>query len=1126
MNFIAARKNRYFIKSKTAKFVGLGFVLALTVSFIGFSLANHNSGTGIPVDTGWIDASRFVGSVEFDCGQTVGSVWGQRGDQFTIPGHVLNIPEGSYTIDIRAHYGFYEADPQAPQTNETMRVSTSVASRQIPDLNGHGGSRPDRDNCDQINANFRIYTNITRSPINYQDGGIRFAGLTSDSQSISIQAVRVHGTSTPPPPPPPQPCVPVGLIMPQSGQVFGANETNPAFQWQGTNRTFYILDITEDPNFSWWWNNGSGAGGGIQITSANFSDVTNTFYSQGHPAPGLAQAGKTYYWRVFAYNTDDPGAGCHSVVRSFSLQSTPPPPPPPPQKAQITLVKEVINNNGGNKQPSDFALHIAGHTLTSGQSVELNPGNYQATETQQAGYALLGWRGACDGSGSVTLQAGQNVTCVVTNDDQAQPTVSLSLVKNVRNVTQGQTTFVDSVSAQPNEQVEFRIQVAASGNTSAQNVVVTDTLPNNFNLSSGSLTNNLGNMSAGSTQIITLSATAASAFNFPIGSSTWINTATATASNANTVSDTAHVVVNRQITGTPSLTIDKTVRNVTAGQAIFSNSVSANPQDQVEFKVVVSNVGQATANNVVVTDTLPNNFNLSSGSLTNNLGNMSAGSTQIITLSATAASASNFPIGSSTWTNTATATASNTNTVSDTANVIVERDGPPGDAQLSITKEVRNVTQGVAFFSKSASAQPNEQVEFRIRVRSTGQTTANNVNLTDILPNNFVLNFAQTGAGVSGSNTQFSLGNMPTNTERTLSLFVTAASAANFPIGTSTHTNTATATASNANSVSDNASVVINRDGGGNGNPFLAITKEVRNLTDNTGYSHSVTADDSDRVEFRIVVRNTGSSNSTATNVRVTDFLPANLEFVASTLRIDSNTQFSNNLLGNIFLGNLSANQSKTITFEARVNANFNNTLINTATAFSDNTSPVNDSASVFVSRVVGGNIDLVLSKSAYNLTQGRDATAVTARAGDQIEYILRVENRGNATATNFVIEDSIADILELADLLSYSGATFDSSARVLRWPSENIGAGQTVEKRFSVRVKSPVPGGTDLVMTNVYGNTVRVPVGTPPSVPPPVYPPYKAPPTGPATTFSLILAGLTVAGAFGIKKIKQASRA
>jgi uncharacterized repeat protein (TIGR01451 family) len=160
---------------------------------------------------------------------------------------------------------------------------------------------------------------------------------------------------------------------------------------------------------------------------------------------------------------------------------------------------------------------------------------------------------------------------------------------------------------------------------------------------------------------------------------------------------------------------------------------------------------------------------------------------------------------------------------------------------------------------------------------------------------------------------------------------------------------------------------------------------------------------------------------------------------------------------------------------------------------------------------VLGGSIDINLSKRAYNTTQNRDATTSTARKGDVITYTLSAHNSGSSTASNFVFEDNIADVLQLAELVNYPGATYNSNTHTLTWQSVNISSGSTAEKTFTVRVKNPVPTNTDYVMTNIFGNQVDVLVERP----------FVAPPTGATSTISFVLALISVFGFFLYRRFK-----
>jgi Fe-S cluster biogenesis protein NfuA len=106
--------------------------------------------------------------------------------------------------------------------------------------------------------------------------------------------------------------------------------------------------------------------------------------------------------------------------------------------ATLHVIKTVINNSGGVAVASAFSLHVklsgtdvtgspAAGTGTPGTSYSLATGTYVVSEDAFAGYGAT-FSGACNSSGSVTLTAGADVTCTITNDDiplaTAIPTLS------------------------------------------------------------------------------------------------------------------------------------------------------------------------------------------------------------------------------------------------------------------------------------------------------------------------------------------------------------------------------------------------------------------------------------------------------------------------------------------------------------------------------------------------------------------------------------------------------------------------------------------------------------------------------------------------------------------------------
>jgi hypothetical protein len=119
----------------------------------------------------------------------------------------------------------------------------------------------------------------------------------------------------------------------------------------------------------------------------------------------------------------------------------------PPDNPSLTLVNEVINDHGGTATPSAWILTATGPTGFSGPGPSVSSGrDFEAgtydlsTSGGPAGYAADAW--TCAGGNqtdadTITLEAGDEATCTITNDDIA-PT--LRLVKTIVNDHGGSVT--------------------------------------------------------------------------------------------------------------------------------------------------------------------------------------------------------------------------------------------------------------------------------------------------------------------------------------------------------------------------------------------------------------------------------------------------------------------------------------------------------------------------------------------------------------------------------------------------------------------------------------------------------------------------------------------------------------
>src|SRR5207245_6586959 len=125
-----------------------------------------------------------------------------------------------------------------------------------------------------------------------------------------------------------------------------------------------------------------------------------------------------------------PVSGGHTVVCTFTNT----------RKPHLTLQKNVVNDNGGTATASQWTLSASAggdpnnfsgagptqsHNVTAGVS-------YTLAESGPANYTASAWscNGGSQNGSAITLSAGQDVTCTITNNDNAP---ALHLRKTVTN---------------------------------------------------------------------------------------------------------------------------------------------------------------------------------------------------------------------------------------------------------------------------------------------------------------------------------------------------------------------------------------------------------------------------------------------------------------------------------------------------------------------------------------------------------------------------------------------------------------------------------------------------------------------------------------------------------------------
>lgn len=372
--------------------------------------------------------------------------------------------------------------------------------------------------------------------------------------------------------------------------------------------------------------------------------------------------------------------------------------------------KDVYNSTPDTmpeKEVSTYATHTDGYYEFAG----LKAGAYYVSEVQQAGWVQT----MPDGTGiygPIVITSG--AMSVDNNFGNYIPEVEVPDISLVKEITDHNLV--------PGGFVEYKLTYANTGNVDLTNVYIVDNYPEEYLTISdtggatdngNSLTWMIGDLAIGGTGTVAYTATIrdTAPANVDI-----INIATIYSDQTDPKQDDAVTIIPPVEEKNPILQITKDV-----------NVEFANPGDIVDYTVVVTNVGDATAINVILTDVLPEGLTYPEGGTTKtfSLGDIDPGDSVTQTYDAV--------VGESTeagdYVNTATAEADNHDPVSDDATVevripIVEGETTP---ELEITKEV-----DVEF------ANPGDTISYTVVVKNIGDGDAINVILTDTLPDGFV----------------------------------------------------------------------------------------------------------------------------------------------------------------------------------------------------------------------------------------------------------------------------------------------------------------------------------------------------------------------------------------------------
>ena len=556
----------------------------------------------------------------------------------------------------------------------------------------------------------------------------------------------------------------------------------------------------------------------------------------------------------------------------------------------------------------------------------------------------------------------------VSGNDTASATVTgqaadIAVLKTVSNPT-------------PNvgSNVVFVITATNNGPSNATGVEITDTLPAGLTLVSFTPTAgsyvpatgiwHIGPLANGANQTLSIVAT--------VNTTTAItNTATRTAGNQpdpNAANDSSSATVTGQLA---DIAITKSVDNPVPD---FGTNVT--------FNLTATNNGPSSATGVQVTDALPAGLTFVSASASGattyssgiwDIGTLGNGSSATLAIVATVNT-------TAPTTNTGTKTAevqpdpvAGNNSASATIT-------PTALADLAITKTVSNPTPDLG-----------SNVTFMVTAHNNGPNAASGVKVADVLPAGLTFVSAAPSVGTSYSGGVWTIGPLANGASATLSIVATVNTTA--PV-----TNTATKTAEtevDPVAGNDSATAAITPVAAD-----IAITKTVDNSTPNQNTN----------VTFTVTATNNGPSN--ATNVVVSDMLPAGLTLFSSSATVGSYSSGT----GAWTIPALANGANGTLSIVATVTGT---TLVtNTATKIAEvQPDPVGGNNAAFVS-VTGQAADIALTKVVSNSTPN---------LGTNVTFTVGAHNNGPSNATGVVVTDLLPAGLTLVSATASGSTTYSS---------------------------------------------------------------------------------------------------
>ncbi|WP_305454945.1 DUF11 domain-containing protein [Bacillus mycoides] len=695
-------------------------------------------------------------------------------------------------------------------------------------------------------------------------------------------------------------------------------------------------------------------------------------------------------------------------------------------------------------------------------------------------------------SGTLTNNALVNYEYTV-NPNQSPAvgsTITNTTITPIIDATLSINKTVNSTFATIGDTLTFTSTITNSGNTTANNVIFTDLIPdgttfipNSFTVNGTTIPNanpqngiNIGNINSNASVILSFQVNIATIPNpNPIPNKSSVQYSFIVDINEPPVSRT--VKSNKTFTqvNTASVIATKT-----------ASSAFAAVGDTITYTTTLTNSGNTTANTPVFIDILPPELSFVPDSVQINtipqlgfrpdsgipLDPIPVGGTTTISFQSIVGS---IPASNPTM-----------NQSSTTYSIIVDPTEPPVTETATSNPVLVQINEAIIQATKSVDrifsdvAPGNSFLTYTVLLENIGNTTATNIIFTDPIPNNtvFIEDSVRVGGvllpGVNPAN-GIPIGDIIAGDFINVTFRVQVVSIPNpiFTIGPG-----------GPNSPVVNGASINYQFMTGPNLPLVSRSTTSNSVSTqiNSGEIVAVKSADKnfatigDTISYTITLNNPG--NVTSQNIIFTDILPDGTTFISGTLTSDSGTQQIGNPASGIQIGNINPGSTATITINVLV------TNIPSINPISNSSSiqfqHIVDPSQPAITQTVSSNTVTTTINSAI-LTTTKSADKSIVSVGDTITYTTTITNTGNTAATNITFTSAIpASTTFIPNSVTVNGVQQPGAQPALGVNLPNIAPGETVTVTFQVNVISIPPSSS--IMDNdtiLYSYTVD-PSGAP----------------------------------------------